>query len=184
MATNIDTFKKEAEKILAILGTELQTLRIGRANPLMVEGILVDAYGAKTPLKQMASITVPEARTLIIQPWDKTVIKEIEKAIVVANIGINPVNEGQQLRLVVPALTEESRRELTKSVGEKMEKARIAVRQLRDKAREEIVKSERNKEITEDDKFVQQKKLDDAVKEYNDRIKETGEKKEQEIMTI
>lgn len=184
MATNIDTFKKEADKILAVLGTELQTLRIGRANPIMVEGIMVEAYGAKTPLKQMASITVPEARTLIIQPWDKTVIKEIEKAIVVANIGINPVNEGQQLRLVVPALTEESRHELTKSVGEKMEKARIAVRQLRDKAREEIVKSERNKEITEDDKFIQQKKLDDAVKEYNDRIKETGEKKEQEIMTI
>lgn len=184
MATNIDTFKKDADKVIAVLNTELQTLRIGRANPLMVEGILVEAYGAKTPLKQMASITTPEARTLIIQPWDKTVIKEIEKAIVVANIGINPVNEGQQLRLVVPALTEESRRELTKSVGEKMEKARIAVRQLRDKAREEIVKSERNKEITEDDKFAQQKKLDDAVKEYNDRIKEIGEKKEQEIMTI
>lgn len=184
MATNIDTFKKEADKALATLGTELQTLRIGRANPLMVEGIMVEAYGAKTPLKQMASITVPEARTLIIQPWDKTVIKEIEKAIVVANIGINPVNEGQQLRLVVPALTEESRRELTKSVGEKMEKSRIVIRQLRDKAREDIVKSERNKEITEDDRFAQQKKLDDAVKEYNDRIKEIGEKKEQEIMTI
>ena len=184
MTVTIDIFKKEADKVLAVLGTELQTLRVGRANPLMVEGIMVEAYGARAPLKQMASITVPEARTLVIQPWDKSVIKEIEKAIVVANIGINPVNEGQQLRLVVPVLTEESRRELTKSVGEKMEKARIILRQLRDKMREEIVKQERNKEITEDDKFAQQKKLDDAVKEYNDRIKEIGEKKEKEIMTI
>ena len=184
MASSIDTFKQEAAKVISVLGSELQTLRVGRANPLMVEGIMVEAYGARTPLKQMASITVPEARTLVIQPWDKALIKDIEKAIVVANIGINPVNEGQQLRLVVPALTEESRRELTKSVGEKMEKARIILRQLRDKIREDIVKQERNKEITEDDKFTQQKKLDDAVKEHNDRIKEIGEKKEQEIMTI
>lgn len=184
MATIVDEFKKDADKVIAALGAELQTLRVGRANPLLVEGIIVDAYGSKTPLKQMASITVPEARTLIIQPWDKTVIKEIEKAIVVANIGINPVNEGQQIRLSIPPLTEESRRELTRSVGEKMEKARIILRQLRDRMREEAVKQERANQITEDDKFALQKKLDDAVKEYNDHVKELGDKKEQEIMTI
>jgi ribosome recycling factor len=184
MAFSTDSVKQEGDKIIAALNADLQTLRVGRANPLIVEGIMVEAYGAKTPLKQVASVTVPDARTLIIQPWDKSIIKDIEKSIVIANIGINPVNEGQQIRMVVPPLTEEGRKELVKSVNEKMEKARISLRQVRDKLREDVVKQERAKEITQDDKFALHKKLDDAVKEYNDRIKDIGDKKEQEIMTI
>ncbi|OGY53178.1 MAG: ribosome recycling factor [Candidatus Buchananbacteria bacterium RIFCSPLOWO2_01_FULL_45_31] len=180
----LDTYKSDLEKSLENLKKELATLRVGRANPMIVENILVDAYGSKMPIKQLASITVPEARTILVQPWDKAAAKDIEKAIQAANIGINPVNEGAQIRLTVAPLTEESRKELTRSVGEKMEKTRIAVRQIRDKERDEIIKKEKNKEITEDDKFNLQKKLDEIVKEYNDKIKEISEKKEEEIMTI
>ncbi|NUM25414.1 MAG: ribosome recycling factor [Candidatus Buchananbacteria bacterium] len=180
----LDIHKKELDKSLENLNNDLATMRVGRANPMIVENILIEAYGAKTPLKQLASISVPEARTILIQPWDKTISKDIEKGIVLANIGINPVNEGAQIRLSVPPLTEESRKELVKAVGEKMEKAKIAIRQIRDKVRDDIAKQEKNKEITEDDKYALQKKLDDLVKEYNEKIKLVGEKKEKEIMTI
>ncbi|MFA6215145.1 MAG: ribosome recycling factor [Patescibacteria group bacterium] len=184
MATLLDNYKSDFDKSLENLKADLATLRVGRANPMIVENIFVEAYGVKTPLKQLASIAVPEARTILIQPWDKAIAKDIEKAIIIADIGINPVNEGQQIRLTVPQLTEESRKELTRSVGEKMEKTRIIIRQLRDKAREEAVKQEKNKEITEDDKYDFQKKLDEIIKDYNDQIKEIGAKKEQEIMTL
>ncbi|MFA5021994.1 MAG: ribosome recycling factor [Patescibacteria group bacterium] len=184
MGSIIDNYKSEFDKSIENLKNELATLRVGRANPVMVENILVEAYASKMPIKQLASITVPEARTIIIQPWDKTVTKEIEKAITKANIGISPVNEGNQIRLTIAPLTEESRKELTKSVNEKMEKTRITVRQLRDKAKEETIKQEKNKEITEDDRYDLQKKLDELIKDYNEKIKEIGEKKESEIMTL
>ena len=184
MDSIIDSHKSDFDKSLENLKGELATLRVGRANSIMVENILVEAYGTKTPLKQLASISIPEARTILIQPWDKTIAKDIEKSIIQANIGINPVNEGQQIRLTIPPLTEESRRELTKSVGEKMEKTRIVIRQIRDKVREVIIKMEKNKEITEDDKYDLQQDLDDLVKDYNDQIKKMGETKEKEIMTI
>lgn len=184
MESLIDEHKPDFEKALDILRDELATLRVGRANPIIVENILVDAYGAKTPLKQMASITVPEARTILIQPWDKTLSKDVEKAITIADIGISPVNEGSQIRLTIPPLTEESRKELTKSVGEKMEKTRITIRQIRDKVKDSIVAKEKDKEITEDDKYDLQKKLDELVKGHNETIKELGGAKEKEIMTI
>jgi len=180
----IENHKDDFNKALAVLEEELKTLRVGRANPLMVENILVEVYGTKTPLKQIASIAVPESRTILIQPWDKSIIKDIEKAITIANIGINPTNEGQQIRLTIPPLTEESRKELTKSVGEKSEKTRIIIRQIRDKVKEEIIKKEKNNEITEDDKYDLQKKLDEFVRDYNEKVKDLAERKEKEIMTI
>ena len=184
MESIIDSRKPEFERAMENLKSELSTLRVGRANPIMVENILVEAYGTKTPLKQLASITAPEARTILIQPWDKTIAKEVEKAIAAANIGISPVNEGHQIRLTIPALTEESRKELTKSVGEKMEKTRIIIRQIRDKVKESIVKQEKDGAVTEDDKYELVKKLDELIKNYNDKIKELGDKKEEEIMTL
>lgn len=184
MDSLLDSYKPDFSKALESLKNELATLRVGRANPMLVENILVEAYGTKMLLKQLASITAPEARTILIQPWDKATTKEIEKAISQANIGLNPVNEGQQIRLTISPLTEESRKELTKSVGEKMEKTRIVMRQIRDQAREEIIKQEKNKEITEDDRYDLQKKLDEMVKDYNDQIKELAELKEKEIMTL
>ncbi len=180
----IEQHKPEFEKGLEMLKSELMTLRVGRANPVMVEGILVDAYGSKMPIKQMASITVPEARTLLIQPWDKTLSKEVEKAIIQANIGISPVNEGAQIRLTVPQLTEENRKDLVKQVREKLEKTKIVFRQVRDKIKETISKMEKDKELTEDDRFLLLKKLDETTKEYTTKAEEIGEKKEDEIMTI
>jgi len=180
----IEQHKPEFEKSLEMLKNELTTLRVGRANPAMVEGILVDAYGSKMPIKQMASITVPEARTLLIQPWDKTLSKEVEKSIINANIGISPVNEGAQIRLTIPQLTEENRKELVKQVRERMEKSKIALRQIRDKVKDEIGKMEKEKELTEDDRFMLLKKLDETTKEYTTKVEELGEKKENEIMTI
>lgn len=180
----LDSYKPDFEKSIGILTDAFATLRVGRANPIMVENIIVEAYGAQTPLKQVASITVPEARTILVAPWDKAIIKDIAKAIELANIGISPVNEGAQLRLTVPALTEDSRKELVKSVGEKMEKTRIAIRQIRDKAKDNIVKQEKDKQLTEDDKYDLQKKLDELVKDYNEKIKSMADKKEQEIMTL
>jgi len=178
---------KEEEKFkqaISHLQDDLSTLRIGRANPLIVENIIVEAYGAKTPVKQLASIAVPEARTLIIQPWDKSITADIEKAILGANIGINPVNEGQQIRLTVPQLTEESRKILSKAVAEKQEKSRIALRQLREKIKEEVIAKQKTKEVTEDIKFDVLKDLDELIKNYNDQIKDLGDKKINEIMTI
>ncbi len=180
----LDSHKKEFDQAVDHLKDELITLRVGRANPIMVENIPVEAYGARTPLKQIASITVPSARLIVIQPWDKSTIKEVEKAIIKADIGINPVNEGQQIRLVIPQLTEESRKELVKSVGERVEKSRVAIRQIRDKIKEEIIKKEKEKQISEDSRFTSLKKLDELVKDYNDQIKVIGERKEAEIMEI
>lgn len=181
---NIEQYKPDFEKAISSLQDDLSKLRVGRASPSIVEDIFVEAYGTKTPLKQVASIASSDAKTLLIQPWDKSITKEIEKAILQSDIGINPVNEGDQIRLTVPQLTEETRKQLTKTVGEKAEKARIWVRQIRDKAKDEIIQQEKNKEITEDIRFTLLKKLDDMVKNYNESIKEKIDQKEKEIMTI
>ena len=169
----IDFFKKD-----------IASLRTGRANPGVLDGILVEAYGAKTPLVGLASITVPEARSLVVSPWDKSIIKEVEKAITAAALGLNPVNEGAQIRLVVPQLTEENRRELAKRLSEKMETGRISLRQTRDEIKEAIEAAFKNKEISEDDKFRFVKELDEEVSRRNDELKKIKEKKEEEIMTI
>lgn len=180
----IDTHKPEFVKIIDHLKTELSSIRTGRAHPSLVENILVDAYGVKTPIRGLATVTVSDPKTLIIEPWDKSIIKEIEKAIQLANIGINPVNEGIKIRLSMPPMTEENRKEMIKILGQKLEQARISVRNTRDKIKEKIVEAESEGEITEDDKYRLQEDLDKLVKEKNDEIKAIGEKKEQELMTI
>lgn len=180
----INKFLGEYDKSLEHFKTELKTIRTNRANPEIVEGILVEAYGTKMPLKQMASISVPEARTLIIEPWDKNIVKDIEKAITYASIGLNPANEGNFIRLTMPQMTEENRKEIVKNLKEKLEKARIAIRQVRDKIREEILKAEKNKEITEDDKYMAFTELDNTTAEYNKKAETMADDKEKEVMTI
>lgn len=184
MTTIIDNHQSEYENIINHFKNELGALRTGRATPALVEGVLVEAYGVKTPLLQLATITAPDSRTIIVDPWDKNVIKEIEKAVSSANLGLNAVNEGRNLRIVIPSLTEETRKNLTKVLNQKAEDSRKALRSLRDKIKEEIQKAEKEKIIGEDEKFRLQKKLDEATTEYNDKIKELVEKKEKEIMTI
>jgi ribosome recycling factor len=181
---NLDSYKPEFDKAIEHLKNEIAALRTGRATPALVEDILVEAYGVKTPLKGLASVSLSDPKTLLIEPWDKGVLKEIEKSIQLANIGINPVNEGARLRLSVPPLTEESRRELIKILQQKLEQSRISLRSIRDKIRSEIIEAEREKQLTEDDRYRSQEKLDELIEEYHFRIKEIGEQKEKEIMTI
>ena len=180
----MQAYKEEFENSIEFLKNDLGQIRTGRANPAMIEQINVDAYGTQTPLIQLGSISAPEARSLVIVPWDKNLLKEIEKALAAAELGVQPVNEGNQIRLTMPAMTEENRQEYVKVLNEKLEKSRISVRQTRDKVRDEIATQEKASEITEDDKYKLREELDKVVGEYNDKIKEIGESKEKEILTI
>lgn len=171
-------------KTLEFFKKDIASLRTGRVNPSILDGILVEAYGTKTPLVGLASINVPEARSIVIAPWDKTIAKDIEKAITAANLGINPVNEGAQIRLVVPQLTEENRKELVKKLNEKFEAARISLRQTRDEIKESIEAAFKNKDLSEDDKFRFIKELDEEISRQNDELKKIKDKKEEEVMTI
>lgn len=181
---NIEIHKPEFDKIIERTKTELGTLRTSRATPALVENVQVEVYGARQSLKSLASLNVPDPRTLVIDPWDKSVIKEIEKAIAASGSGLNPVNEGKNLRIVLPSMTEESRKELVRLLSVKLEEGKTAIRSLRDKIRGNILDAEKNKEISEDDKYDLQEKLDKLTGEYNDKIKQMGEAKEQEIMTV
>ena len=163
---------------------EISGLRTGRANPLILDGIQVSAYGSKTPLNGVASISVPDGQSILIAPWDKNVIKDIEKAIADANLGVGVVNEGSQLRLTVPKMTEESRREMVRKLNDKHESARIAIRQIRDDIKNIIEREEKDKEITEDEKFLFIKELDEETGKQNESLKAIRNKKEQDIMTI
>jgi ribosome recycling factor len=174
--------RKEFDVHMAHLEQELKSLRTGRATAALVEHITVDAYG--TPLQHLATISVSDARTIVIAPWDKTVLKEIEKAIVQAQMGINPVNDGVVIRVIMPVMTEENRKSLVKTMGQKLEQARIGVRSVRDEIKEEILREEKEKMITEDDRYELLKKLDDVTKEYTERMNAMGQAKEEEIMTI
>ncbi len=169
----IDFFKKD-----------IAVIRTGRANPSILDGIFVEAYGAKTALIGLASIAVPEARSIVITPWDKSITKDIEKAIIAADLGINPVNEGDKIRLVVPQLTEENRKDLVKKLNEKLETARISLRQIRDQIKDSIEQAFKDKAISEDDKFRFIKELDEEIAKQNDALKSAKDKKEEEIMTI
>lgn len=181
---NLEASKPEFAKGITHLKSELSSLRGTRATPALIDELQVEAYGARQPLKALASISVPDPRTLIVEPWDKAVVKDIERAIQASGKGLNPVNEGQVLRIVLPPLTEESRRELVKIVQKRVEEARTKVRAVREDFRERIMKAEKNKEMSEDEKFRQLEKLDEIAGEYNEQIKKIWEAKEKEIMTV
>jgi ribosome recycling factor len=180
----INTYKTNLENTVKFLKEDLASLRTGRANPALVENILVEVYESKMPLKQLASITTPDSKTLLIQPWDKNLVREIEKAIASSSLGFGISVEGNFLRLSLPSLTEEKRKELIKILHGKLEQARIVIRGYRDKAREEVVEKERNKEISEDEKYRFFEELNKITSEFNREIKQIGEDKEREIATI
>lgn len=181
---SLDSHKPDFEKTVEHLKGELAALRTGRATPALIEHIMVDAYGSPMPMKGVASITVPDARTLAVEPWDKGVLTAIEKAIREAGLGLNPVSDGKVLRLPMPALNEQSRKDMIKVMGGKLEDARIVLRRKREEVKETIMSAEKNKQITEDERFRAIEKLDSMVKEYNERIKKMGEDKEKEIMSV
>lgn len=163
---------------------EIFSLRTGRANPAVLDNVQVEAYGILNPLNAVGNIAVSDARSILIVPWDKTVLKSIEKAIVEAGLGLGVVNEGDKIRLTVPPLTEENRKELVKKLNEKLEKTRIILRQNRDNIKNTIEKAFDAKEISEDEKFRFVKELDDFSTKKNEELKELKERKEKDIMEI
>ncbi|MDO8489919.1 MAG: ribosome recycling factor [bacterium] len=181
---DLKTKRGEFQKQVDMLKEALRGLRTGRASAALVDQLLVEAYGAMTPLQHLASVSVPDARSVLITPWDKTIVKDIEKAIVNANIGVNPVNDGAGVRIVIPAMTEENRKNLIKVLGQKIEHAKIAVRTERDHVRDEIAKAEKANELTEDDRFELQKELDEMTREFTAMLEAMGDEKEKDIMTI
>ncbi|PIR66735.1 MAG: ribosome recycling factor [Parcubacteria group bacterium CG10_big_fil_rev_8_21_14_0_10_36_14] len=181
---DLSQYQEEFSEITNFLKEDLAGLRTGRANAAMVDNIIVDAYGGKMALKGVASVNIPDARTIVVDPWDKSLMKEIESAIRNSGKNLNPVNEGNFLRIAIPALTEESRKELVKLAHEKAEAARIKIRQLRERIKDEILKAEEDKEIAEDRRFKIQDDLDKKCSDYNANIKEMAEEKEKEVMTV
>src|SRR3989344_4094520 len=172
------------DQALERLAEELGKLRTGRANPSLIEDIKADYYGTPTPLKQMANISVPEARQLLLQPWDKNALQPIEKAIRDSGLGLNPTNEGDKLRITIPALNEERRKELIKVAGKLAEEARIKVRSIREDVVKEIKAGEEKGDISEDARFRMQDELQKVVDDYNTKIKDILAVKEKEMMTV
>lgn len=176
--------KEKMEKCLDALNRDYKAVRAGRANPAILDRVTVDYYGTPTPINQMAAISVPEPRMLMIQPWDASTLKDIEKAINTAEIGINPSNDGKVIRLAFPALTEERRKELVKDISKRGEEAKVAVRNVRRDAMDDIKKLKKNNEITEDDQKNGEKKLQDITDNYIKQIEEMVKKKEDEVLSI
>jgi len=180
----ITNAKEQFEKTIEHLKSEITSLRTGRATPALVEDITVEAYGQKQALKALASISVADAKTLTVDPWDKSIIQAVEIAINHSDIGINPVNDGKLIRLPLPELTQERRQDLIKVLHKKLEDARVAIRKNREEVRKSIDAKEKAKEIAEDEKYKLQEDVEKLVKEYNEKIKEIGEEKEKEVTTV
>ncbi len=180
----ISDFKSDFESAVSFFKEDISGLRTGRASAAIVEDIMVEAYGTHQTLKSLASINIPDAKTVNIEPWDKGVLSAIEKAVRDSGLGINPVNTGSQVRIFLPELTSERRNELIKILHQKEETARIALRKVREDVKEMVKSAEDSNEVTEDEKYRLEEDLDKMVKEYNDKVKEITEKKEAEINTI
>ena len=176
--------KPEFQKAIDHLKQELGSIRTGRANTALVENIMVEAYGQPMNVKSLASITIPDAKSIVVDPWDKGVLKDLEKGIRAAGAGFSVVNEGQFLRCVIAPLTEETRKELVKILGQKLEEARGVVRRVREDAKAELVKEEESGRIREDDRYKMQDELDKLVAETNVKMKTMADEKEKEIMTV
>lgn len=176
--------KEKMSKSIDSLAGEFSQLKAGRANPAILDKLTVEYYGAATPLTQLGSVSVPEAKTILIQPWDASVLGEIEKAILKSDIGINPVNDGKCIRLVFPALTEERRKELVKTVSKYSENAKVAVRNIRRDAMDKYKDMKKKSEITEDDLKGLEKEIQDATDAAIKKIDEVTAAKEKEIMTV
>ena len=168
------------DKTLENLDKKFKTVRTGRANPSSLDGVMVEYYGAMTPLKQLATISVPEARQLLIKPFDRGSLGAIEKAILNSNLGYNPGNDGETIRIVIPELTEDRRRELVKQVKALAEDAKVSIRNIRHEALEDVEKCE----LPEDEEKGMEKDIQDQVNDYNKKIEAKLKEKEQELLTV
>ena len=184
MKEQINNTKEKMNKSLNALNNEYASIRAGRANPSVLDKITVDYYGAPTPVNQMAAVSVAEARILVIQPWDKSSLKLIEKAILASDIGINPANDGTAIRLVFPQLTEDRRKELKKQVSKLGEDAKVAIRNIRRDAMDKSKDMKKNSEMTEDEQKISDKNVQDLTDKYIKEIDVITAAKEKEIMEI
>lgn len=180
----IDDKKQNFQSAVEHFEGEAAKIRTGRAHPGLVENLSVDYYGTRTPLRQIASISIPEARQILISPWDKGSLVLIEAAIRESDLGLNPGNDGQALRITLPALTEETRKNLVKSLNQRAEEARIAIRNVREEIWKDIQDFEKAGDISEDDKFTGKDELQKVVDEYNQKLEVLRKKKEEEILTV
>lgn len=181
---NVNDFKGDFTQAIEFLKTDVSQLRTGRATAAMLDSITVEAYGSYQPLKATGTINVADAKTITIEPWDKGMLQAIEKGVRDSGLGINPVNDGKLIRLTLPELTSERRVELLKILNQKLEAGRISVRKVREEAREMILSEEKEKNITEDQKFKLFEDLEKMVKDFNDQIKKVGDQKEEEITKV
>ena len=172
------------DKTLGIYQEDLQAVRAGRANPAILDKVIVDYYGVPTPVPQLGNVSVPEARTLLVTPWDASIVKEVEKAIQKSEIGINPNSDGKTLRLTFPPLTEERRRDLVKDIHKRAEEAKIAIRSIRRDAVEHYKSLKKKSEITEDDLKDIEKDIQTLTDDYIKQVESMLTKKEKEIMEV
>ena len=184
MAVDFKEFTRKMDKTLEILQEDFGAVRAGRANARVIDRIVVEYYGVDTPIGQVGTISSPDARTLVIQPWDGSLLKKIEKAIQTSDLGINPQNDGRVIRLVFPQLTEERRRELTKQVKKYGEDAKVAVRNVRRDAMDYIKGLKKKSEITEDDQKKAEKDLQELTDKYLKKVDEACAVKEKELMEL
>ena len=184
MSVDFKDYSRRMDKALEHLDEEFGAVRAGRANAKVLDRITVEYYGSETPLNGVATISSPDARTLVIQPWDTSLLKEIQKAVLASDLGINPQNDGRVIRLTFPQLTEERRKELTKQVKKYAEDAKVAMRNIRRDGMDYIKKLKKNSEITEDDQKKAEKDLQDILDKYIKKADEALAAKEKELMAI
>lgn len=184
MKADLTQFESKMKKTIASFEQELTTIRVGRANAAVLDKVVVDYYGSPTPIKEMAEIKVPEARSLVITPWDASTLKAIEKAINASDVGINPVNDGKTIRLAFPQLTEDRRKEITKQVAKYGEEAKVALRNIRRDANDLFKDMKKKSEMTEDEQKTSEKNAQDMTDKYIKEVDKIIEKKTKEIMEI
>lgn len=184
MQEQLKLYEEKMEKSLNVLLDEYASIRAGRANPHVLDKLKVDYYGTPTPIQQVGNVSVPEARMILIQPWERSLLKAIEKAILTSDLGINPTNDGNTIRLVFPELTEERRKDLSKDVKKKGEATKVAVRNIRRDANETFKKMEKNGDISEDELKHGEEKIQKITDKMIDKIDAAIEAKTKEIMTV
>ena len=176
--------EKEFKKILDHFIEELKAIRTGRAHSSLVENITVDSYGSQMPLSHVSAISTPDPKCIVVKPWDKSMLPSIESALQKSNLGFSIIAESGQVRLTLPPMNEERRKEFVKLVGKKMEDAKISLRKRRDDIRKTILDEERAKTISEDQKFSQNEKMEKMTEEFNKKIEDVSAKKEKELMEV
>ena len=180
----ITQMSRDMEQVVASFSEEIKTLRTGRASATLVEDVLVSYYGTPTPLKHIASIAAPDPKMIVISPWDKSILSEVEQAIRTADLGISPVNDGTVVRVSIPPMTEDRRKELARKLHQMAEEVRVALRTIRRDAWEEIQGMEKQGKITEDDRYAAEKEVNTVIEEFHAKIESEVQAKDKEIMTV